>query len=164
MKDKKQENQERRNFLKVAGSAALAAGCFAAMSTTEIRALVAVAAATNKPLLTEKNLNDFIKSIPNSDRQSYANKAFTDLKGFLNDHFTLSTTQQSQIDELKGQSLLKLEQGVRDAIQNNKALQIKLPVPRAQAMMPKNQQSNPNRTAAVEVGGDVNVNVVTINY
>lgn len=149
----------RRDFLRAAGLTALGAGCFLSMSPNELRALMARAAASSKPLLTETSLNTYIASIPKPQRQLVGQQALSGLSAFLNAHFTVSATQQAAINSLSGPELAKIEGAIRDAIAKDKQLDVKLP--RAVAHMQK--QSNSNPKASVDVNSNVTVNVVTVN-
>ena len=149
----------RRNFLKAAGLTALGAGCFLSMSPQELRALVAKAAASSKPLLTQASLNGYIASVPKSQRQQVAQQAMNGLSAFLNAHFTVAAPQQAAINSLGGPDLAKIEGAIRDAIAKDKQLDIKLP--KEVAHMQK--QSNSNPKASVDVNSNVTVNVVTVN-
>jgi len=136
----------RRTFIRRGVAAILSTGCFAALSITEVKALLAFAQTTGKPVLTEESLNAFIKQIPKSQLQAHLDAATGDLLNYLQTHFTLSADQVTEVKSMTPADLNSLKEGGSFAVKNDKPLTVRLSAPASAPQQP--QQLRPGTATA----------------
>jgi len=159
MSEEKTNRIERRRFLRAGVTGLLGVGCFAALSTEEIKALVASAEASGKPTLTEANLNAYILSIPQRSRQKEGQAAMNNLLGYLEQHFTLAP---NQVTFIKAHPTSELNKAISDAIEHDKELVVHIPTATpAKRMRSNNPGGGGNKNPYdAEIG---TINVITVN-
>jgi hypothetical protein len=89
-----------RRWVVALGSAA----CFAGMSREALAQVILRAAASGKPPLTEKSLNAIIPKPGAATYIEVINAAAADIPGFLRANFTLTESQEAQIDSIPGRA------------------------------------------------------------
>ena len=116
MNPKENKNIDRRTFVRQAGMLAAALGTFAFGG---VREAIAKASVTGKPMLTTRNVNAFILKRAQKPAQYRAlmAQAKSNLSGFLNQHFTLTQQQQTNLEKLGTQEQTKINRAINGSLQ-----------------------------------------------
>jgi hypothetical protein len=103
---------KRREFIVGGATAAVGLTCL----SKGIREAIAAAQRTGKPLLTENNLNAFIKANPLRLRkgQDVSAEAIRDLNGFIQRRFHLTEAQSRELASLSAEDKSKLTDAIKD--------------------------------------------------
>ena len=125
MKEETPSKIARRAFLKNGSTATLVA---VFLSSVDVRGAIAQARSAGKPLLTENNLNRFIRANPPKSKtgQLLGREALQDLPEFIRGHFSLTATQQEELASLTQEQLKQLYDALSKIIKQRGELQIKI--------------------------------------
>lgn len=147
-------NMKRREFLVGGATAAFGLTLF----SKQIRAAVAAARQTGKPMLTEKNLNAFLKSNqPHTEKgQQVFADATRDLDGFLENRFSLTEEQRRELATISAADRKKLIDTIERARAEKKPINVTiarrtLPV-RGSRMAHARVVPEPLRTTTISIG------------
>lgn len=151
----------RRDFLKDSATAAVAVSCL----SLDLRRAVAQARKEGKPVLTENNLNAFIRANrPDKEKaRQLAQEAANDPKGFIRRRFYLTSTQESELDLIGTEEIEKIREILGRVIDENAQLRINIKAKVRPANVPEEKTSfaaaGPNVIAPkVETGCEIETN------
>lgn len=88
-------------------------------NSSEVKAAIKDSRKTGKPLLREKTLSDRISNLNSSATRSDIQKASHDLKGFVNDNFSLTAQQKQGLNNLSKQDTAKIKAALSKAQREN---------------------------------------------
>jgi hypothetical protein len=101
-----QTDVARREFIKGSAAGAVAAVVGLSALSIGLRETLGQAQRTGKPLLTDEALNNlFAKGADERSKMSAAGEAKRDVKGFIKNRFTLTPSQERQVDSLSQEQL-----------------------------------------------------------
>src|SRR5207245_8723788 len=115
---------KRREFIAGGATAAIGLTCL----SKGIRTALAAAQRTGKPLLTEKNLNAFIKanSLRTRKGQDVSAEAIRDLNGFIRNNFHLTEAQGRELASLSAEDKSKLRDAIKDMREKKGSISVRI--------------------------------------
>src|SRR6266705_3448916 len=115
---------KRREFIAGGATAAIGLTCL----SKGIRTALAAAQRTGKPLLTEKNLNAFIKanSLRTRKGQGVSAEAIRDLNGFIRNNFHLTEAQGRELASLSAEDKSKLRDAIKDIREKKGSISVRI--------------------------------------
>jgi hypothetical protein len=147
---------KRREFLVGGATAVVGLTCL----SRNLRAALAQARLSGKPLLTEGNLNEFIKSNPLSTpkgQQVFA-EAGSRLEAFATRHFYLTEEQRRELATISAEDRRKLAGAIEQARKEGKQLKVRIVSGRAsldRQRFSEADHSMPLKTTTIHIGIEI---------
>ena len=124
--DKKPQSQiRRRDFLK---GSTMAAVVGVSCLSLDLRAALAQARATGKPLFTENNVNRLIRANPWKSRsgQLLAHEAEQDVKSFIRNHFYLTAEQEQELASVSAEEASRVQNKITEICMQGGKLDVRI--------------------------------------
>lgn len=144
---------KRREFL--IGGATAAAGL--TLFNRNLRAAVAAARQSGKPMLTEGSLNSFISANPVNTPKGHQvlTEAGANLEAFAEKHFTLTAEQRRELATISPEDRKKLADAIEQARSENKLLKVRIVNSRASLEKQRFSEADhslPMKTTTISIG------------